>query len=88
MTKSQEWICNYIKTQFMPGSIEISLIGDVDVSITDCQSEQLVFTVNLFGDIMDKETRKVIAVSDIPHDLDELLKNPEAEPTSWMSLPF
>lgn len=88
MTKAQKWICDYIYTQFMPRSIVISLIGDGDVCITDRQGEQLIFSVNLFGDIMDKETGKIIAVSDVPHDLDELLINPEAEPTSWMSLPF
>ncbi|MGN0141525.1 MAG: hypothetical protein ACI4AD_04805 [Roseburia sp.] len=70
----------YIDTQFMPGSIRKSLVDDYGVKITDKTGESMVFTMNLYGDIMDADTGKILARSNLSHDS---MKLDNKMPTSW-----
>ena len=87
MTKAQEWILKYIDTQFVRGSVRTSLVGEGTVQVTDRKGEVLRLTVNGFGDIMDADTKKIIAECDVPHNLDVLARNIYQEPKSWTNLP-
>ncbi len=86
MTEAQRMIVKYINENFLKGSVQVELKGSVEVKITDHNGEHMVLTVNLFCDIMDAATKKIIAVSNVPHDLDELIRCPSKLPTSWTNL--
>lgn len=83
MTVAQEAIKKYLRTQFGP---YVSFIPEgVDrvtvVAVVDGNFIRKTFTTNLFMDIMDAQTKKIVAVSDLPHDLLHLSIN--SVPGSW-----
>ncbi len=80
----QRSILKYIDQNFEEGSVRKELVGDSAVRITDRTGASMTFTQNLFGDIMDYNTKKVLAISDLPHNLDELRTT--AMPTKWTEL--
>ncbi len=80
MTIAQEDITRYIRTQFA-GGYRINPEGEGVIRLTDKDGQTRRFTCNIFGDIMDAETRKIIARSNLPHDLDRLPYY--ARPTKW-----
>ena len=84
MKKGQTWILNYLDTQFIPGAIK-TRISDTRtlVEIEDMAGERMCLTVNVIGDIMDAETKRIIAESDVPHNLDVLRQSPFVEPKNW-----
>lgn len=86
MTKVQEIIVQYIKTQWDMTGITVHLEGDSMVIITDSTGDTLELTTNLYGDIMDAGSKKILAASNLPHDLRKL--NPEDRPTSWLTYPY
>lgn len=87
MTKAQEWILRYIDTQFVRGSVRTSLEGDYTVRVTDRDGGSLRLTINLYGDIMDADTKEKIAECDVPHNLDRLSHSLTQEPRSWTNRP-
>lgn len=70
MTIAQRDICNYLDTQFQ--GCQYELIGESSVKVTNRDGKSMTFTCNLFGDIMDAETKEIVATSDLPHDLDKI----------------
>ena len=64
MKKGQTWILNYLDTQFIPGAIK-TRISDTRtlVEIEDMAGERMCLTVNVFGDIMDAETKRIIILT-------------------------
>lgn len=48
--------------------------------------ETMRFLMNLFGDVMEADTQKIIAGSDLTHDLRRI--STTARPQSWTTLPF
>ena len=64
MTNGQRIIVDYLKTKNITDYL---LSGDCDVI-----AGGLVYTVNLYGDIMDAQTKKKIAEADIERDLRKL----------------
>ncbi|MBR1508146.1 MAG: hypothetical protein IJ619_09115 [Eubacterium sp.] len=78
MTVAQRDICNYLDTQFR--GCQYELIGEGSVKVTDRGGKSMTFTCNLFGDIMDAETKEIVATSDLPHDLDKIGFQ---RPTKW-----
>lgn len=69
MTTAQSLIMKYINKNFVPGSVRICLL-DIDVvKITDVHGSALSFTVNLYGDILEADTRKLVAVGNVDHNL-------------------
>lgn len=86
MTKIQEIILAYVKTQWDMTGIQVKCHGNDVVVITDSNGDKLELTTNLYGDIMDVSSRKILAASNLPHDLRKL--NPEDMPTSWLTYPY
>lgn len=83
MTRAQECICKYVHKNFHAQSVEIVPIGDDKIMVKDHSNESMVLTINIFGDIMDADTKTVYAISDLPHQLDKLTDN---FPTNWMEV--
>lgn len=79
MTKGQEIIVKYLRTQFV--GVRYTADGSDVIVVHDRTGNSMKFTVNLYGDIMDYDTRQVIAKSNLPHDLAAL--DMGAEPISW-----
>ena len=79
MTKGQETIIRYLKTQFI--GVRYIPDGNDVVIVRDKAGAEMRFTLNLYGDIMDATTREIIAVSDLPHDILQI--GVSAEPKTW-----
>ena len=86
MTRVQEIIIAYVKTQWDMAGIQVHCQGDDVVIITDSTGDKLELTTNLYGDIIDVSSRKILAASNLPHDIRKL--NPEDRPTSWLTYPY
>lgn len=86
MTKSQEIIVAYVKTQWDMAGVQVGLKGDDVVIISDFTGDKLELTTNLYGDIIDVSSRKILAASNLPHDIRKF--NPEDKPTSWLTYPY
>ena len=80
MTIAQEDITRYIRTQFA-GGYRINPEGEGVVRLTDKDGQTMRFTCNIFGDIMDADSKQIIAKSDLPHSLDRL--SIYARPKNW-----
>ncbi len=80
MTIAQKDISRYIRTQFA-GRYSTSPEGESVIRLIDKTGRILRFTCNIFGDIMDADTRKIIAKSNLVHNLDKL--SVYARPTRW-----
>lgn len=87
MTVAQEWICRYIDTQFEKGTVRKIPVGRGNVRVEDMDGKSITFTVNMFGDVMDADTKRIVAQSDVEHNLDKLMKNPLQEPVRWTNCP-
>lgn len=72
MTRAQKTIEKYIWKNYEPGGVILSQVGDMSTKITDMTGGSMTFTINLYGDIMDAENGKILAVSNVPHDLDKV----------------
>ena len=86
MTKVQEIILAYVKTQWDMAGIQVGLKGDDVVVVTDSNGDKLELTTNLYGDIIDVSSKKILAASNLPHDIRKF--NPEDVPTSWLTYPY
>lgn len=88
MTKRQYWIMKYLDTQFLPGTLKAHLDEEgALVEIEDMTGERMCLTANCYGDIMDAETQKVIARSDMPHNRDMSYEKFSYEPSEWENMP-
>lgn len=86
MTRVQEIILAYAKTQWDMAGIQVGLKGDDVVVVTDSNGDKLELTTNLYGDIIDVSSKKILAASNLPHDIRKF--NPEDVPTSWLTYPY
>lgn len=86
MTQSQEIILAYVKTQWDMAGIQVGLKGDDVVVITDSVGDTLELTTNLYGDIIDVSSRKILAASNLPHDIRKFKQGDM--PTSWLTYPY
>lgn len=86
MTRAQEIIVAYVETQWDMTGIQVGLKGYDVVVITDSTGDTLELTTNLYGDIIDVSSRKILAASNLPHDIRKL--NQEDVPTSWLTYPY
>lgn len=80
MTTAQKLIKKYIYINFHPDSVLLFPIDKDKVKLIDSEGASMTLTLNVFGDIMDAETRQIYAVSDLPHDLQSIGKQ---LPESW-----
>lgn len=80
MTIAQKLIKKYIYINFQPDSVLLFPIDKDKVKLIDSEGERLTLTLNIYGDIMDAETKQIYAVSDLPHDLERI---GQQLPESW-----
>lgn len=80
MTTAQKLIRKYIYTNFHPDAVLLFPIDRDKVKLIDSEGESMVLTINIYGDIMDAETKQIYAVSDLPHDLERIDRQ---LPQSW-----
>ena len=83
MTIAQEDIARYIRTQLADG-YHIATENESIIKLTRKNGQTLHLTCNIFGDIMDADTKKIIARSNLPHNLDKL--SYYARPTEWENI--
>lgn len=86
MTRVQEIILTYVKTQWDMTGIQVKCQGDDVVIITDSTGDTLELTTNLYGDIIDVSSRKILAASNLPHDIRKFKQGDM--PTSWLTYPY
>ena len=81
MTRGQEDVMRWVRTEYPNASTEE--IGEGIIRVTDPDGKQTDYSANIFGDILKSVNGKnqIIAVSDLPHNLDQLPMN--ARPTAW-----
>lgn len=80
MTRAQECIFSYIRKNFVMESISLALIGRDKVEVTDQKGDHMTLTTNLYGDIMDADSGKIYAISNLPHELEKIGLE---VPTDW-----
>lgn len=70
MTREQEILTAYVNhhTNYLKMDFE----GSDILKVKDKQGNVKRLSINLYSDIIDVDARKVITVSDLPHDLDRL----------------
>lgn len=72
MTRAQEVIKKYIYMNFHRDSVLLFPVDQDKIKIIDAEGAIMTLTLNLYGDIMDAVTRKLYAISDLPHDLNRI----------------
>lgn len=80
MTTAQKLIKKYIYINFHPDSVLLFFVDRDKVKLIDSEGESMTLTLNIYGDIMDAETKQIYAVSDLPHDLERI---GQRLPESW-----
>ncbi len=73
MTIGQEDILKYVQTEYPEAKTEI--IGKGTIRVTDQDGKKTDLSMNIFGDILQilpYKKNRIIAVSDLPHNLDNL----------------
>lgn len=83
MTEKQERIWIYLNERFEAGGVDLMLIGTEKVKVTDKFGNSMTLEANQYGDIIDTDSGRKIAISDLPHDQMGIGKIP----TSWTDLP-
>lgn len=82
-TRAHIWVRRYLSQRFHLDKVRMYDIGSGTVQLIDENGEHMNFTCNLFGDIMDADTKEIIAESNCTHNLDKLAQNITQEPTAW-----
>lgn len=82
-TRAQLLIRKYICMRFYLNNITMKNVDIDKVKVTDSKGQNIVFTMNLYCDIMDADTKKIYAISNIPHDLDNVKS---LLPTNWVDV--
>lgn len=68
MTNVQKSIQRYIDQMFIGEDVKTELVGNSQIKVAE-EGGCVTLTMNIYGDIMDVQTRKILAESDLPHDL-------------------
>lgn len=77
MTNTQRIIEQYLRSQFQ--GVRYELASENAVVVHDRNGESMTFTANAHYDIIDADTGKIIAVSNVDHSLTASIE----EPTAW-----
>ena len=72
MTNVQICIREYIYQVFKPSSVNLIPSGEDKIKVINSQGKDMTLTMNIFGDIMDADTKQIYAVSDLPHDMNKI----------------
>lgn len=85
MTRAHIVLKKWIEKNFVMEDIQIEFPDSSSVTITDRIGESMTVTLNLFCDIIEADTGKILAISNLPHDI---LKVGYALPKTWEELPY
>lgn len=85
MTRVHKILQKWIEKNFVPTAVKLSYPSDDRVTITDRLGVSMTVTLNIYCDVMEVDTKKLLAVSDLPHDLDKI---GNALPTGWTEIPY
>jgi hypothetical protein len=81
LSRAQTMILHYLLTQFHDAKYK--KIKSSRITIIDFIGNSRTFCCNVYGDIIDAHTRKIIAVSNIPH----VASHRNEMPTAWTNQP-
>lgn len=70
ITNEQKNILNYLETRYL--GCQFDIVGKTIIKIKDTEGKTKVFTCNPYGDILDADTNEIIAISDLPHDIEKI----------------
>lgn len=82
-TQAQLLLRKYIGMHFYPSSITMENVDTDKVKVTDFKGQSILFTMNIYCDIMDAETKQIYAISNIPHDIENVNS---LLPTNWVEV--
>lgn len=71
MTNGQKCILKYLRSQF-GANVRWEPIGNDVIRFLDSNGGACNYSMNIFGDILDMDAHKVIAISDLSHRLDQI----------------
>lgn len=81
MTRMQEIILLYVMQQYSSGTYIANPIGRYQMHLIDIVSKtECLLSVNLFGDIIDTDSGRIIATSNVQHDIGHIF----IMPTHWI----
>lgn len=83
MTQAQKILKKWIDKNFVDVKVEYPTADTA--TIIDYKGETMTVSINLYGDILEVGTNKILAVSDLPHDL---LKIGYQIPKTWTEIPY
>lgn len=72
MTRVQEAVMRYIGQSFSGERVTALPVDDDKVMITGGGGRKVMLTTNIYGDIMDADTKAIYAVSNLPHEIDKI----------------
>ena len=85
MTKAQIILKKWIDKNFETGSVKITFPTEDRATITDKNGQKMTITMNLYCDILEYDTKKILAKSNLPHDLEKI---GQQLPTDWTEIPY
>nr|CRY96959.1 hypothetical protein [uncultured prokaryote] len=83
MTKAQIILKKWIDKNFE--NVEIEFPTDSSATIKDKKGETMNISLNLYCDILETDSGKILAISDLPHDC---ITVGNKIPTTWKELPY
>lgn len=83
-SKAQKIIIQYLELKYKKEKFTFKCISDSIIYFTDTTGTKKKLTCNLFGDIMEYNSKHIIAESNLPHTLDKL--DSASMPTAWKDI--
>lgn len=67
MSREQTAIMRYINKSFVKGSVRTELMEDNEVRVKDWKGKSMILMVNVYGHIIDADTKKIYAYDVLPY---------------------
>lgn len=83
MNKAQIILNKWIRENFKEVAVEFETASTA--KIIDKYNDTMTITLNLYGDILEVGTNKLLAISDLPHDIESV---GNMIPQSWRGVPY
>lgn len=80
MTQAQEVIRSYIYQNYQQDSVLLFPIEKDKIKLIDADGVKKTLTINIFCDILDENTKKILAISDLPHEVSHVVTQ---KPRRW-----
>ena len=74
MTQAQEVIKSYIYQKYQQDSVLLFPTDKDKIKLIDADGSKMTLTINIFCDILDVNTKKILAISDLSHDTEKVDK--------------